>query len=44
MGGPAILKKKWGDLSHLGGPNGEPVNLGGRNVPVIKKYFTFRFT
>ena len=37
MGGPVILKKKWGDLLHLGGPGVNLVNLGGPKRSSLKK-------
>ena len=43
MGGPAILKKKWGDLLLLGGPISDRVNLGGPARQVAEKDFYLNF-
>ena len=39
MGGPAILKKKWGDLCFLGGPNDLLANSGGTYLYILQKLF-----
>ena len=43
MGGPAILKKKWGDLLFLGGPISDRVNLGGPARQVAEKHVYLNF-
>ena len=43
MGGPVILKKKWGDLLFLGGPIYDRANLGGPTQQVAEKHLYLNF-